>query len=73
MGKKPLFYSGNGIDGFLWGSSANALHHAGIKRSFDPQSLPSLLAFGTVRAPRSIYSDIEQVPPATMMVVEEGK
>ncbi|NOU32899.1 MAG: asparagine synthase (glutamine-hydrolyzing) [Polyangiaceae bacterium] len=72
-GKKPLFYTGDGRGSFRFGSSAHALLASGHPREADMQALPSLFTFGAPRAPRSMYKGIGQLPPASLMVVEEGK
>jgi asparagine synthase (glutamine-hydrolysing) len=72
-GKKPLFYTGNAEEGFRFASTAAALIASGTPRAFDVTSLPSLLAFGSPRAPRSMYQGISQLPPASTLVIREGK
>lgn len=72
-GKKPLFYTGDGKGSFRFASSAHALLASGHPREPEMQALPSLFTFGAPRAPRSMYKGIGQLPPATLMVVEEGK
>lgn len=69
-GKKPLFYAV--VAGALYfASETQALFAAGVPQAFDVSAMPSLLAFGSVHPPRTIYEHVFQVPPATIMVVRE--
>jgi asparagine synthase (glutamine-hydrolysing) len=70
-GKKPLFYVN--VDGALYfASETQALFAAGVPQTFDVAALPSLLAFGSVHPPRTIYEHVHQVPPATISVVRDN-
>lgn len=71
-GKKPLFFAKQGT-GWAFASEIKALLAAGVPAEMDPQALPSLLVHGYVEPPRTMYRGIEQLPPATLMVLEEGR
>jgi asparagine synthase (glutamine-hydrolysing) len=72
-GKKPLYYTGDTQRGFRFASTAGALLASGTPRAFDRTSLPSFLAFGYPRPPRTMYEGISQLPPATIMVIDSGR
>ncbi|MDB4964869.1 MAG: hypothetical protein JWN44_558 [Myxococcales bacterium] len=68
-GKKPLFYST--ADGtFRCASTIAALHASGLPTGVHAPSLPMYLAYGFVPAPSTLHAGVEQLPPASRMVVE---
>lgn len=73
VGKKPLFYSLR--DGALsFASELPALlQDAEIDREPDPRALDAFLALRYVPAPMSAISGVRKLPPATTMVVEDGR
>jgi len=71
-GKKPLFYTRHG-GGFACASTVAALHAAGLPRGLDATSLPMYLAYGFVPAPATVHAGVEQLAPATRMIVEPGR
>jgi asparagine synthase (glutamine-hydrolysing) len=71
VGKKPLFYALT--DGALrFASEVKALVALGVANEPDVTALPALLTFGYVPAPRSMYRGIQELPPASTLVFEEG-
>jgi asparagine synthase (glutamine-hydrolysing) len=73
IGQKPLFYSWNGAD-FLFGSEAKAilsLHRQGPE--LDPLAMHDYLSLRFVPAPRTIFRQIQKLPPAHMLVFQDGQ
>jgi asparagine synthase (glutamine-hydrolysing) len=70
-GKKPLFYSTAGGD-FRCASTVAALHASGLRSALAASSLPMYLAYGFVPAPSTLHQDVEQLAPASRLVVEAG-
>jgi asparagine synthase (glutamine-hydrolysing) len=71
-GKKPLFYARGPRGALRFASEAKALVAAGVAGAPDPAALPVLLTLGYTPAPRTMYRGIEQLSPATTLVLEEG-
>ena len=72
FGKKPLFYAlrGNGI---RFASEIKAIVASGWPAEPEIDALPSLFAFGTPHAPRTMYRGVYQLPPASTLTITEGK
>jgi asparagine synthase (glutamine-hydrolysing) len=69
-GKKPLFYTRQGS--FVrFASEAKALFAMGHKVEVDPRQLPLLLSFGYLPAPQTLHAGVAQLPPATVVTVDE--
>ena len=71
-GKKPLYYSRKG-GGLRFASEAKAIFASGVSAEMDVSALPNLLAFGYTPAPQSMYRDVVQLPPASMLVLESER
>ncbi len=73
LGKKPLFYSRlNGA--FVAASEIKALlPHPGLDTSLDLEALDLYLTYQSVPAPLSIFRGLRKLPPAHLMVVENGR
>jgi asparagine synthase (glutamine-hydrolysing) len=71
-GKKPLFYAQWG-ETFLFGSSVGSLHASGLEQRPRTQALPFYLAFGFVPPPDTFFSAVQQLPPATLLVLAGGR
>jgi asparagine synthase (glutamine-hydrolysing) len=70
-GKKPLFMYRDGRR-LAFASEIKAFFaHPDIPIEIDPDSIPAYFALGHVPSPRTFYRGIEQVPPATVVVVDE--
>jgi len=69
-GKKPLYY---GWQNQAWhfASELKALHRPGLE--LDRQALTAYFRYGYVPAPQSIYQGIFKLPPAHLVVLEEGR
>jgi len=72
IGKKPLWYSWN-RETISFSSEVKGLLSLGVKRSINECVIPEFLQYGYINAPRSAFNDIEQLPPASILVFEDGK
>jgi asparagine synthase (glutamine-hydrolysing) len=72
-GKKPLYYTRDSRLGFRFASTAQAIIDSGIPGDMDAGAVPSLLTYGYPRAPRTMYQEIAQLPPAHTLLLTEGK
>jgi len=73
MGIKPIYYYNDGRQ-MVFATEAKAiltLPHFPVR--VDPIALESYLQLGYVAAPRSIFEGIRKLPPATLMIVENGR
>ncbi len=73
IGQKPLFYSQHGSD-FFFGSEIKAilaLHHQ--QPELDPAAMHDYLSLRFIPAPRTIFRDIQKLPPAHMLVYQDGQ
>ncbi len=72
FGKKPLFYAHLG-DTLVYGSEIQALlAHPMVGREVDDEAIDDYLTLGYVAAPRSAFKAIRKVPPAHLLVFEQG-
>ncbi len=73
LGVKPLFYW-HSAGTLVFGSEPKAvLAHAGVPRTMDSFVLPAYLTLGYVPSPRTFFQGICAVPPAHVLVVDEGR
>jgi asparagine synthase (glutamine-hydrolysing) len=73
IGQKPLFYYEDG-ERLIFASEMKAILEApGVPREVDPESLDLFLAYQYVPHPRTIFRHIKKVPPAHILVYENGK
>ncbi len=73
VGKKPLYYT-HDAERLLFGSELKAVTcDPAVKRVLSLEAVDDYLTFGAVPAPRTIYQDIHQVPPAHYLVWERGR
>ena len=70
-GQKPLFYRVDGAE-IRFASEVKALIASGVRAEVNVDALPLLLSFGYVPPPGTMYRGIAQLPPATVLVMEEG-
>jgi asparagine synthase (glutamine-hydrolysing) len=70
-GKKPLYYTRQG-ERFQFASEIKALFAAGTPLAIDADAIPGFLAYGYVPPPDTFYAGIEQLPPASRLVLELG-
>jgi asparagine synthase (glutamine-hydrolysing) len=74
MGQKPLYYCETSGGGLVFGSEPKALlAHPDVPRRLDPESLARYLFYEYVPAPHSIWAGIRKLPPATVLVWENGR
>ena len=73
MGKKPLYYTEK--NGTLWFCSEikSMLVDPQVERMVDFQSLDYYLTFNYIPAPMTIFQGIKKLPPATVLICENGK
>lgn len=72
VGKKPLLYSVN-PDGIVFASELKALlHHPSVGRQLDLGALDHFLTYQYVPAPQSILQGVLKLPPASVLVYEDG-
>lgn len=72
VGIKPLYVYRDG-EKLIFGSELKAiLAYPGIDREIDPEALEDYLALGVVPGHRSIFRQIEKLPPAHTLTIEEG-
>jgi asparagine synthase (glutamine-hydrolysing) len=72
LGIKPLYYRDSGSQ-LMFASEAKAILAAMDRRpDADPLAIRDYLALGYVPAPRSIFQGIQKLPPASLMVCEDG-
>ncbi|MES1263008.1 MAG: asparagine synthase (glutamine-hydrolyzing), partial [Peristeroidobacter soli] len=72
LGIKPLFYAAL-PQGFFFGSEIKSLLATNlVPDDLDFQALDEYLTYTNVPCPRTIYSAVRQVPPATVMTVSRG-
>jgi asparagine synthase (glutamine-hydrolysing) len=72
FGIKPLVYA-TAAAGLWFGSEAKAvLAGGGVDRAADPLAVRSLLEFGFVLTPRTLFSGIRRLPPAHLLVWKDG-
>lgn len=73
MGQKPLYYIEK--NGTLWFSSEvkSMLVDPAVERHLDLQSLDYYLTFNYVPAPRTMFEEIKKLPPASMLICENGR
>lgn len=74
MGQKPLYYAETHGGGLVFGSEPKALlQHPDVPRRLDPHGLARYLFYEYVPAPHSIWAGIKKLPPAHVLVWENGK
>jgi asparagine synthase (glutamine-hydrolysing) len=71
-GKKPLFFAPTPRGGIRFASEIKALLASGFAAEPNLAALPALLSFGYTPAPRSMIRGVEQLAPASLVVVEQG-
>ena len=72
LGKKPLWYSQKGGN-FYFSSEVKGLLSLGVNRKLDESVISEFLRYGYVNAPRSAILDVRQLPPATLLVIENSQ
>lgn len=73
LGIKPLYIVNDGKR-LAFSSEAKALLELpGMDRELDPAAVASYLQLGYVPAPQCMFRGIRKLPPATLLIVEEGR
>ena len=72
LGKKPIWYSQQGST-FYFSSEVKGLLSLGVNRKLDESAIPEFLSYGYINAPRSAILGVKQLPPATLLVIENGQ
>ncbi len=73
LGVRPLFYTTAGR-AFIFGSEIKALlAHPDMKAEIDLQALSQVFQFWFAVPPKSAFKNIQQLPPAHSLVVEDGQ
>ncbi len=71
-GQKPLVYARHGGELAFASEPKALLAWPHVSREMDPLALHEYLTLGYVAAPRSMFADIEKLPPAHRLVWERG-
>jgi asparagine synthase (glutamine-hydrolysing) len=72
-GKKPLYYLADG-ERLVFASEIKALlQDPSIKRRLSPEALSDYFSFGNIPSPNTVFQDIQQLPPAHLLLWEEGR
>jgi len=73
LGIKPVYYRAQQGE-LIFASEIKAiLRVPGVVAELDPDALRQYLAFGYVSAPQSMFAGIRKLPPATALIVQDGK
>jgi asparagine synthase (glutamine-hydrolysing) len=73
MGVKPLYYAETPA-GLAFGSEVKAILAGDLVRpELDPLAAELFLAHGFVPGPRTLFAGVRKLPPATMLVWENGR
>jgi asparagine synthase (glutamine-hydrolysing) len=72
IGKKPLWYSQRSRT-FYFSSEVKGLLSLGVIRKLDERVIPEFLSYGYINAPRSAILDVKQLPPASILIIENGQ
>ena len=73
MGVKPLYYAETPA-GLAFGSEVKALIAGGlVSPALDPLAAELFLAHGFVPGPRTLFAGVRKLPPATMLVWDNGR
>lgn len=72
LGEKPLYY-GRSTGAWLFGSEMTALRAwPGVDRTVSRGAVAELVAYGYIRAPRTILEQFRKVRPGTAVVLKHG-
>lgn len=73
LGKKPLFYSRSGNQLAFASELKALLPWPGLDRTLDAHALHDYLTFLFVPSPRTIFAQVQKLPPAHMLVMDCAK
>ena len=72
VGKKPLWFSKRADGSILFASEVKALLAALPSRTLRKGIVAEVMQFGYVNAPNSAFTEVRQLPPATMAIWHHG-
>jgi asparagine synthase (glutamine-hydrolysing) len=72
VGKKPLWFSKRADGSILFASEVKALLAALPNRTLRKGAVAEVMQFGYVNAPNSAFTEVRQLPPATMAIWHHG-
>jgi asparagine synthase (glutamine-hydrolysing) len=72
LGIKPIYIHNDGRRVAFASEAKALLRLPGVTPQLDLQAVDSYLHLGYVPAPQSIFAGIEKLPPATLLVIEQG-
>ena len=72
VGKKPLWFSKRADGSVLFASEVKALLAALPTRTLRTGAIAEVMQFGYISAPNSAFTEIRQIPPATMAIWHNG-
>jgi asparagine synthase (glutamine-hydrolysing) len=72
VGKKPLWFSKRADGSILFASEVKALLTALPNRTLRKGVVAEVMQFGYVNAPNSAFTEVRQLPPATMAIWHHG-
>jgi asparagine synthase (glutamine-hydrolysing) len=72
VGKKPLWFSKRADGSILFASEVKALLAALPNRTLRKGVVAEVMQFGYINAPNSAFTEIRQIPPATMAIWHHG-
>ena len=72
VGKKPLWFSKRSDSSVLFASEVKALLAGLPTRTLRKGTVAEVMQFGYINAPNSAFTEIRQIPPATMAIWHKG-
>jgi asparagine synthase (glutamine-hydrolysing) len=72
FGKKPLNYYWDG-ERLIFGSEIKSILEAGIPREINHLALDEFLVYGYIPTPNTLFQNIMKVPPAHVLLYEQGQ
>jgi len=72
VGKKPLWFSKRADGSILFASEVKALLAALPNRTLRKGAIAEVMQFGYVNSPNSAFTEVRQIPPATMAIWHHG-
>lgn len=72
-GEKPLYYWFHDRTLVFGSEIKSLLEYPGISRELDPEALAQYFFYGYFPAPRTVFAEIQKLPAAHCLIVEDGK
>jgi asparagine synthase (glutamine-hydrolysing) len=69
---RPLFYTFH-QNRLLFGSEVKALLAAGVRVELSPEALDQVFTYWSVQAPRTIFENVQQLPPGHYLLARHGR